>query len=173
MFSERRKKYYVLVQWNKPLTFPPLCPFTGESMPSAWVTLKQIGNVRYSFAGMLLGYVGNTYKSVRLKVKASEDFAKLYRTVRAMIWISLLAGIGVTVILVELNDKSPNPSAIPFLGILGALVGAAAFKVYGSFLIKKCYIAKITDEHIEICFASEDYARSLCELNQLEFEARP
>ena len=165
-------KYYVLIKGNKPLVFPPVCPFTGKPMPSAWVTLKHIGNVRYSLMWLLLGHLKNTYNKASVKVRASERFAKLYRTVRAMVWISLLGGIGVTVILIEMNDKSPNPSAIPFLGILGALVGSAAFKSYGHFLIKKCHISNISGEQIEVCFASKDYARSFCELNQLEYEAR-
>ena len=141
-------------------------------MPSAWVTLKHIGNVRYSLIWLLLGHLKNTYNKASLKVKASERFAKLYRTVQAMKWISLLGGIGVTVILVELNSKSPNPSAIPFLGIVGALVGSAAFKAYGFILIKKCHISNISNDHIEVCFASEDYASSFCKLNGLEYEAR-
>jgi xanthosine utilization system XapX-like protein len=74
--------------------------------------------------------------------------------------------------LLALNSKSPNPSAIPFLGILGALVGSAAFKAYGFILIKKCHISNISSEHIEVCFASEDYARSFSKLNGLEYEAR-
>jgi len=165
-------KYYVLVKVSKPLAFPPICPFTGESMPSAWVTLKHIGNVRYSLIWLLLGHVKNTYNKASLKVKASERFAKLYRKVQAMKWISLLGGIGVTVLFVELNSKSPNPSNLPFLGVLGALVGSATFKAYGFILIKKCHISNISSEHIEVCFGSEDYASSFCKLNGLEYEAR-
>jgi len=166
------KKYYVWIKGSEPLAFPPICPFTGEPMPSAWVTLKHVGNVRYSPIWLLLGLLKNTYNRASLKVKASEGFAKLYRMVQAMKWMSLLGGIGVTVILLALNSKSPNPSAIPFLGILGALVGSAAFKAYGFILIKKCHISNISSEHIEVCFASEDYARSFSKLNGLEYEAR-
>ena len=166
------KKYYVLINGSKPLAFPPICPFTGEPMPSAWVTLKHIGNVRYSPLWLLLGHLKNTYDKASLKVKASERFAKLYRTVQAMKWVCLLGGIGMTVILLELNDKSQNPSSIPFLGILVALVGSAAFKAYGFILIKRCHISNISSEHIEVCFASEDYASSFCKLNGLEYVAR-
>ena len=166
------KKYYVLIKERKPLAFPPICPFTDEPMPSAWVTLKQIGNVRYSPIWLLLGHLKNTYNKVSLKVKASEGFAKLYRKVQAMKWISLLGGIGLTVLMLKLNNKSPNPSAIPFLGVLVALVGSAAFKAYGFILIKKCHISNISSDHFEVCFASEDYASSFCKLNGLEYEAR-
>lgn len=172
MFNKPIKNYYVLIKGRKTLTFPPICPFTGEPMPSAWVTLKQIGNVRYSPLWLLLGLLKNNYNKASLKVKASQGFANLYRKVQAMKWISLLGGIGVTVIFLELNSKSPNPSMIPFLVIFVAVLGSAAFKTYGYILIKNCHISSVTNEHIEVCFASEDYASSFCKLNGLEYEAR-
>src|SRR5579859_4904497 len=119
-------KYCVSVPLGRPLQFPNMCPFSGTPSPSGTVTLMNHSTSRV--LPLPGGYV-NSHAKTSLSIPASEKVARLAAVLQALIWVSLVGGIGIAFWLVLHHSYSHGPNRAPGVFLTGGLLLALGFRV--------------------------------------------
>lgn len=159
-------KYSVHVPLEQELLFPKRCPFSDDLSPTATVQLKRTST---SIVIPLPGGFLNSYSTTSLWLPAAKKVAVLALSFEIMIWLSILGGMAMPVLAMNIGDGRYTSDAVLFIPI--GLVAALGFRVARWFVLRRVGIAKPWNGFMEVKFASEAFAREFSELNRLALVA--
>lgn len=159
-------KYYVQVPLNRDLRFPDSCPFSDKPSPKSTVRLKATST---SLVLPAPHGIHNEYQTTTLPIPASRETALVASVLGAGIWLSLLGGMTLCVLLLNLRE---NKGTLAAGALLGGPILAAAFRFARYLYLRKVRIKTAWNGFVEVRFDSEDYARAFSDLNRLALDAR-
>jgi hypothetical protein len=91
------------------------------------------------------------------------------RVLEASIWFSLLGGMTVCVLLLNLKGSD---GTLAVAALLGGPILAALFRFSRFIYLRKVRIRSAWNGFVEVRFLSENYARTFSDLNRLALDAR-
>src|SRR5262245_4081809 len=164
--SAHGMKYYVQVPLDRPIQFPDVCPFTGRPSPKGTVRLKRSSTSRVV---LLPDGFHNSYRTTKFRIPASQTTAAGAMVLEALIWLSILAGAGVCVLLM---NKDGRTGSLAVAALVVGLLLALGVRFARYLFLRKVTIKNAWEGFVEVRFLSESYARRLCDLNRLALDAR-
>jgi len=161
---EDTMKYTVHVPLGKPLQFPDLCPFTDTASPDSSIRLKKTST------SMVVPLIVSSNTTTSICFPAQRKVAVRSMIFGAMIWVSLLGGIGICIAWLS-TLKASDSGKVPLLVLAGGVLAAIGFRVARYWVLRPVRIKSAWNEFVEVRFRSERYAKAFAELNRLAISA--
>jgi hypothetical protein len=172
-------RYFASVPAGSPVSFPPVCPFTGRADPRGKVRLAKMAEPPSSGAFSLLQLCLIFFASLAvtrtstqsMRVPADRKFAWKARLVEFAMWSCFVAALAaLAVVLSQIESLQDMKTATLCLG--GTILATILLKLWHYRLLRAVVLGEASDYFVEIGFLSENYAQEFASLNKVFLDPR-